>query len=67
MEIEAENQAVGTPFGYGFEEHAEIYLIKGETVLAKQYFAKAYELLVQDEGLVSDKPGRLERMRRLAR
>lgn len=65
--IEAEiADAKAEPDGFVDEEIAECLLAKGEVVLARPYFRKAYERLSAIDWVKSD-AARLERLERLAR
>lgn len=53
--------------GYTYEELGECLLLQGETEAAQPYFARAYEILSQDEWLVANEPQHLQRLRDLAK
>lgn len=52
--------------GYVYEELAEIYLLKSDKEKAKHYFNLAYEELSKDEGLKTNEPKRIERLKVLS-
>ena len=52
--------------GYVFEEIAECLLLLGETDEARAYFAKAYDLLSEDQWLVANQADRLKRLKELS-
>ena len=58
-------QEEGTEDGYVYEELGELYLVKGEKAVAKEYFAKAYRSLSQDQWMMDNEPERMERMKTL--
>jgi len=65
-ELEAEFTEKGLPTdGYCLEELGELYLIKGDDEKAEGYFAKAYEILSQDQWLQQNEPDRLQRLKKL--
>ncbi len=65
-EIASEIEEMNLPKdGYVFEELAELYLLNGETDLAKINFKQAYEELSKDIWLVKNDPGRLNRLKEL--
>ena len=66
LEIQAENEAAGTPDGYCFEELGELYLLKSNREETARNFARAHELLSQDNWLVRNEPERLARMKELS-
>lgn len=51
--------------GYGYEELAELYLVKNEVELSKEYFKKAYDILSKDIWLQKNEKERLDRIRGL--
>jgi tetratricopeptide (TPR) repeat protein len=51
--------------GYNFEELGELYLIKGEQEASTEHFKRAYEILSQDEWLMTNEPERLKRLKEL--
>lgn len=53
--------------GYTYEELGECLLLQGKQDEAQSYFARAHEILSQDEWLVANEAPRLERLRELAR
>jgi tetratricopeptide (TPR) repeat protein len=55
----AENEKLGEPDGYVFEELAEIALARGDAAGAKPWAAKAYELLSADQGFAASNGERL--------
>lgn len=61
----AEQEASGESDGYVYEELGECYLALGEEQVAQPYFARAYQLLSQDEWLVSQEGARVERLKTL--
>lgn len=63
LELRAENEAAGSPGGYGSEELGELYLLKGDKVEAAKHFTRAHELLSQDTWLVRNEPERLARLK----
>lgn len=65
LEIQAENEAAGTPDGYCFEELGELYLLKQEPGKSAVNFAMAYELLSQDAWFVKTESARLARLKEL--
>ena len=60
-----EQEASGESDGYVYEELGECYLALGEGQVAQPYFARAYQLLRQDEWLVSQEGPRVERLKTL--
>jgi tetratricopeptide (TPR) repeat protein len=52
--------------GYVYEELAECYLATGDADNAARYFGKAYELLSQDDWMMSNEKERMDRMKELA-
>lgn len=63
LEIQAENEAAGTPDGYCFEELGELYLLKQEPGKSAPNFATAYELLSQDAWFAKSESARLARLK----
>lgn len=59
--------AAGSRDGFVHEEIAECLLALGRDEEARAEFARALEILLADEGPVRAEPGRIERLRRLAR
>jgi tetratricopeptide (TPR) repeat protein len=53
--------------GYTYEELGECLLLQGKKDEAQPYFARAYQVLSQDEWLVANEAPRLERLRELAK
>ena len=53
--------------GYTYEELGECLLLQGKQEEAQSYFARAHEILSQDEWLVANEAPRLERLRELAK
>ncbi|HET7144021.1 MAG TPA: tetratricopeptide repeat protein, partial [Anaerolineales bacterium] len=65
MILKAELESAGETDGYVFEEIGEcLFALKREEE-ARPYFAKAYEVLSQDEFLVEQEPNRLARLNQL--
>jgi tetratricopeptide (TPR) repeat protein len=58
----SEHTRIGEADGFVFEELGECHLAKGDTKLAKEYFAKAYSELSKDPDFVQAEAKRLERM-----
>lgn len=58
-------QEEGNEDGYVYEELGELYLVKGDSALAKEYFAKAYQALSQDKWMMDNEPERMDRMKTL--
>ena len=52
--------------GYGYEELAELYFVKGDKEKSSNFFRKAYELLSKDVWLQKNEGARLERMKKLS-
>lgn len=67
MALKAEFDSLGGSDGYVDEEIGECLLLLKRENEAKPYFAKAYELLSQDEWMVANEPERMERMKELSR
>ena len=65
LRLAREADAAGTPDGYVYEELGEILQAKGEAVVARPNFARAYALLSADQGLQAEAPERLARLKRL--
>lgn len=53
--------------GYTYEELGECLLLQGNQDDAQPYFARAYQVLSQDEWLVTNEAQRLQRLRELAK
>lgn len=66
LEIRSENEAAGKPDGYCFEELGELYLLKHDQDHAASNFARAHELLSQDNWFVRNESERLARIKELA-
>ncbi len=58
----AEDEASDSSDGYVYEELGECYLALAAPSLAQPYFARAYQLLAQDEWLVAQEAARLARL-----
>ncbi len=65
LELEKELEAAKETDGFVFEELAELYELKGETVKAKKYFGLAYDELSKDEWFKANESVRLERLKQL--
>lgn len=65
--LEAENEKLGEPDGYVYEEIAELLLAGGKKSEAKPYFAKAAGELSKDEWFKKNEAKRLERMLELSK
>lgn len=65
LELLQRHKEAGSKDGYVFEELGELYLLKGENELSRQYFASAYAELSQDKWLMNNETGRMERIRKL--
>lgn len=65
MALKAEFDSIGESDGYVDEEIGECLLLLKRENEAKPYFAKAYELLSQDEWMMANEPERMERMKEL--
>ena len=66
MALKAEFDSIGGSDGYVEEEIGECLLLLKRESEAKPYFAKAYELLSQDEWLMENEPERMKRMKELS-
>lgn len=66
QELKAEWDAAGEEDGYVFEEIGECLLELKRPADAQPYFARAHQLLSQDDWLVRHEADRLERLRKLA-
>lgn len=55
------------PDGYVYEELTELYFAKGDVAKIKEYAAKAYEILSEDEWLQKNEPERIRRLKDLSR
>lgn len=66
LALKAEFDAEGGSDGYVEEEIGECLLLLNRASEAKPYFAKAYELLSQDEWLMENEPERMKRMKELS-
>ncbi len=51
--------------GFVLEELAELYAIKGEKDLARNYYKEAWEILSKDTWLKNNEPERIERLKQL--
>jgi len=65
MTLKTEFESTGESDGYVFEEIGECLLALKRTDEAHPYFAKAYEILSQDMGLVDKEPTRLAHLKEL--
>ena len=65
MALQAEFESAGETDGYVFEEIGECLLALDREDEARPYFAKAYEVLSQDEFLVEQEPDRIARLKEL--
>ena len=65
MALKAEFDSIGESDGYVDEEIGECLLLLKRESEAKPYFAKAYELLSQDEWMMANEPERIKRMKEL--
>jgi tetratricopeptide (TPR) repeat protein len=65
MALKAEFDSIGESDGYVDEEIGECLLLLKRESEAKPYFAKAYELLSQDEWMMANEPERMKRMKEL--
>ncbi len=63
LALKAENESAGETDGYVFEEIGECLLALNRKEEARPYFAKAYEVLSQDEFLVEQEPDRIARLK----
>ena len=64
-DLESAWAAEGEPDAYVFEEIGECLVAQGEKDDAKYYFARAHELLIQDEWFVANEGERVARMAEL--
>lgn len=67
MALKAEFDSIGESDGYVDEEIGECLLLLKRESEAKPYFAKAYELLSQDEWMMANEAERMKRMKELSR
>jgi tetratricopeptide (TPR) repeat protein len=68
LELEKEiEEKEAAPDGYVFEELAELYKIKKDQVMMKQYANLAYDLLSQDPWFKQNEPDRLQKMKDLGK
>ena len=65
MALKAEFDSIGESDGYVDEEIGECLLLLKRESEAKPYFAKAYELLSQDEWMMANEAERMKRMKEL--
>jgi len=65
MALKAEFDSIGDSDGYVDEEIGECLLLLKRESEAKPYFAKAYELLSQDEWMMANEVDRMKRMKEL--
>ncbi len=65
MALKAEFDSIGGGDGYADEEIGECLLLLKREKEAKPYFAKAYELLSQDEWIMENEAERMKRMKEL--
>jgi tetratricopeptide (TPR) repeat protein len=65
LALKAELESAGETDGYVFEEIGECLLALNRENEAHPYFAKAYEVLSQDEFLVEQEPDRIARLKEL--
>jgi tetratricopeptide (TPR) repeat protein len=65
LALKAEYESAGETDGYVFEEIGECLLALNRKEEARPYFAKAYEVLSQDEYLVEQEPDRIARLKEL--
>ena len=65
MALKAEFESAGETDGYVFEEIGECLFVLNREEEARPYFAKAYEVLSQDEFLVEQEPERIQRLKGL--
>lgn len=65
LELEKEFKSAGETDGYVFEEIGECLLVLNRVKESQPYFAKAYEVLSQDEFLVEQEPERIARLKKL--
>jgi tetratricopeptide (TPR) repeat protein len=66
MALKAEFDSIGGSDGYVDEEIGECLLLLKRESEAKPYFAKAYELLSQDEWMMANEAERMKRMKELS-
>lgn len=66
LALKAEFDSIGGSDGYVDEEIGECLLVLNRGNEAKLYFAKAYELLSQDEWMMANEPERMKRMKELS-
>lgn len=66
MALKAEFDSIGSSDGYVDEEIGECLLLLKRESEAKPYFAKAYELLSQDEWMMANEAERMKRMKELS-
>lgn len=62
----AEYEKIGEPYGYVYEELAEIALARGDASAAQPWAAKAHAALEDDAYPQANEPGRLARLDRIA-
>jgi len=67
MALHTEFESAGETDGYVFEEIGECLLALNREDEARPYFAKAYEVLRQDEFLVEQEPDRIARLKNLGK
>jgi tetratricopeptide (TPR) repeat protein len=65
LALKAEFDSIGSSDGYVDEEIGECLLLLKRENEAKPYFAKAYELLSQDEWMMEQEPERIMRLKQL--
>jgi tetratricopeptide (TPR) repeat protein len=65
LALEDEWESAGEKDGFVFEEIGEGLLALNRPEEARPYFAKAYEILIQDTGVVEQEPDRLTRLKLL--
>jgi tetratricopeptide (TPR) repeat protein len=65
MTLKAEFDSISGSDGYVEEEIGECLLLLKREGEAKPFFARAYELLSQDEWMMENEPERMKRMREL--
>jgi hypothetical protein len=65
LALKAEFDSIGENDGYVDEEIGECLLLLKRENEAKPYFAKAYELLSQDEWMMEQEPERVMRLKQL--
>lgn len=66
LQMLKEHEEAGTNDAYVHEELAELYLLRGEAAEAKPHFARAFELLSEDQWFVKNEAKRLARMKELS-